>query len=108
VARFHSVSAAANPPVCAATAGKDTVIVGLVCPDAAAVDALAATLPPSSVLSPPARNDKFGLYNMMARDPAGYLVEIQAFLDPTFLKPALMHESLNVYEKHFSTLRSKI
>mmetsp|Transcript_469 Transcript_469/g.1393 ORF Transcript_469/g.1393 Transcript_469/m.1393 type:complete len:148 (-) Transcript_469:115-558(-) len=83
----QGVSAAASPPMCAKDAGRDTVIVGLLCADAEAVDALAAKLDPACIEAAPARNDTFGIYNMMARDPNGYLVEIQAFLDPSFLPP---------------------
>jgi len=85
----QGVSAAANPPRCAAEAG-DTVIVGLICKTAEDVDAYHKRLSQSSigsVLSAPQRNDTFGLYNMMARDPNGYLVEVQSFLKPDFLKP---------------------
>ena len=144
----QGTSAAADPPVCARTAGKDTVIVGIVCPDAATVDTLAARLDPRCVLSKvrwwrsaarptcyplvrihdrlhicnstrrrcpllqrsaqPARNDTFGLYNAMARDPGGYLVEIQAFLNPDFLKPEPLRACVALYEKHFSTLRPRL
>lgn len=30
----------------------------------------------------PARNDDFGIYHCFARDPNGYLIEVQRFLDP--------------------------
>ena len=82
----EGVSAAAKPPCSAATAGRDTAIVGVLCADEHAVDALAAKIDPASVVSAPAKNEQFGIYNMMARDPAGYLVEIQAFLDPAFVR----------------------
>ena len=29
----------------------------------------------------PARNERFGIYNALVRDPDGYLVELQTFLD---------------------------
>ncbi len=31
--------------------------------------------------SPPARNDKFGIYAFLVEDPNGYLIEFQQFLD---------------------------
>lgn len=33
---------------------------------------------------PPAHNARFNIYHLFLRDPAGYLVEIQAFLDPSW------------------------
>lgn len=33
---------------------------------------------------PPAHNHRFNLYHLFLRDPAGYLVEIQVFLEPTW------------------------
>lgn len=85
----QGVSAAANPPRCAAEKG-DTAIVGLVCASAEDVDRYHARLKASrlgKVLSTPTRNDTFGIYNMMARDPNGYLVEVQSFLKPGVLAP---------------------
>mmetsp|Transcript_131 Transcript_131/g.435 ORF Transcript_131/g.435 Transcript_131/m.435 type:complete len:146 (+) Transcript_131:94-531(+) len=85
----QGVSASATPPRCAAEAG-DTAIVGLLCKSTQDVDAYHARIQGAglgSVLSAPQRNDTFGLYNMMARDPNGYLVEVQCFLKPDMLKP---------------------
>ncbi|CAK0831571.1 unnamed protein product [Prorocentrum cordatum] len=85
-------SAASRPPRCAAENG-DTCIVGLLCPSAAQVDALHARLQAAAsrglgaVDAAPARNDAFGIYNAIARDPSGYIVEVMAFLKPDFLKP---------------------
>ena len=31
---------------------------------------------------PPYQNNRFGIRNALLRDPAGYLVEIQQFMDP--------------------------
>ena len=81
----EGVSAAASPPVSARTAGHDTLIVGLLCTNTAEVDALVGRLDPACVITPPTRNDQFGIYNAMARDPAGYLVEIQCFLGAGFV-----------------------
>merc|ERR1712107_783308 len=85
----QGVSSAASPPRCAAYHG-DTAIIGLICKSEADVDAyhwrlLSAGL--GSVEAAPKQSDTFGLYNMMARDPNGYLVEVQAFLKPGVLKP---------------------
>lgn len=33
---------------------------------------------------PPTHNPDFAIYHLFLRDPAGYLVEIQAFLDPAW------------------------
>lgn len=33
---------------------------------------------------PPVQNARFNIYHLFLRDPAGYLVEIQAFLDPSW------------------------
>eukprot|EP00929_Paragymnodinium_shiwhaense_P078537 TRINITY_DN40729_c0_g1_i1.p2 TRINITY_DN40729_c0_g1~~TRINITY_DN40729_c0_g1_i1.p2 ORF type:complete len:147 (+),score=19.48 TRINITY_DN40729_c0_g1_i1:64-504(+) len=86
----QGVSAAANPPRCAAEAG-DTVIVGLVCQSEADVDSYHRRLANAScgckVEAAPKRNEQFGLYNMLARDPNGYLVEVQAFLKPFLTSP---------------------
>lgn len=71
----QGVSAAANPPRCAAEAG-DTAIVGLICGTTEEVDAYHKRLagaPVGKVETSPVRNDTFGLYNFMARGPNGYL-----------------------------------
>ena len=33
---------------------------------------------------PPQKNERFNIYHFFLRDPDGYLVEIQQFLDPTW------------------------
>ena len=60
-----------------------TVIVTLVLADAAAVDARYAELAGSGVLfeKAPALNAAYNIYHCFLRDPSGYLLEIQAFLD---------------------------
>lgn len=35
---------------------------------------------------PPTRNETYNIYHLFLRDPDGYLVEIQTFLDPTWPK----------------------
>lgn len=37
---------------------------------------------------PPAHNPKFNIYHCFLRDPNGYLIEIQTFLDPAWPAPA--------------------
>ncbi len=37
---------------------------------------------------PPTLNEKFNIYHCFVRDPNGYLLEIQTFLDPTWPKSA--------------------
>lgn len=37
----------------------------------------------------PARNDTYGIYHCFVRDPNGYVIEIQRFLDPTWKEPQL-------------------
>ncbi|MGD1995794.1 MAG: VOC family protein [Anaerolineae bacterium] len=36
---------------------------------------------------PPTLNDKYGIYHCLLRDPNGYLIEIQRFLDPAWAAP---------------------
>jgi len=36
---------------------------------------------------PPTLNEKFQIYQCFVRDPNGYLIEIQTFLDPAWPKP---------------------
>ncbi|MCL4266035.1 MAG: VOC family protein [Anaerolineae bacterium] len=38
---------------------------------------------------PPTRNTHFNIYQLFARDPNGYLIEIQTFLDPQWPKPVI-------------------
>jgi hypothetical protein len=35
---------------------------------------------------PPRLNEKFNIYQMFLRDPNGYLIEVQRFLDPQWEK----------------------
>ena len=62
------------------------VILTLISPD---VDAWHARLEARGVTleGPPRRNERFNIYNFFARDPDGYLVEIQRFLDPAWPAP---------------------
>jgi len=36
---------------------------------------------------PPSHNQKFNIYQLFARDPNNYLIEIQTFLDPNWPSP---------------------
>lgn len=38
------------------------------------------------VEKPPAHNEKYNIYHLFLRDPSGYLLEIQTFLDPAWPK----------------------
>lgn len=40
-----------------------------------------------SIERPPVLNTRFNIYHLFLRDPAGYLVEIQAFLDTAWPRP---------------------
>ena len=41
-----------------------------------------------AIVKPPTRNDRFRIYHCFVRDPDGYLVEIQQFLDPAWPSPS--------------------
>jgi len=89
----QGVSAAASPPLGARDAGKDTVIVGLLCESAEDVDEYYRRLANAedvTLESLPAENKAFGIYNFLVRDPAGYLVELQ------------VRTKLNKYPAHLS------
>lgn len=64
------------------------VVLTLVVPGTAEVDAWAAHLQERGagqwIERGPVHNERFNIYHLFLRDPAGYLVEIQAFLDPTW------------------------
>jgi catechol 2,3-dioxygenase-like lactoylglutathione lyase family enzyme len=77
----QGISAATTPPCSAATAGRDTVMLCLLAED---VDGLTARLAARGhpVEQPPRENARFGIYNSLVRDPDGYLIELQTFLDP--------------------------
>lgn len=62
------------------------VIVTLVSDD---VDGWHARLVAAGVTieKPPTLYEKFNIYHLFVRDPNGYLVEIQRFLDPSWPKP---------------------
>ena len=38
----------------------------------------------ATIQAPPAENARFRIYNFFARDPDGYLIEFQRFLDPAW------------------------
>jgi predicted enzyme related to lactoylglutathione lyase len=41
----------------------------------------------AAIEGPPAENTRFNIYNFFARDPDGYLIEVQRFLDPAWPVP---------------------
>jgi len=41
---------------------------------------------------PPARNPTYNIYHCVVRDPNGYLLEIQQFLDPAWAEPGKVSE----------------
>jgi catechol 2,3-dioxygenase-like lactoylglutathione lyase family enzyme len=70
-----------RPPVAASQGTRDQVIVTLVAPD---VDAWYEYLKARGVEleQAPKINPTYGIYHFFLRDPNGYLLEIQRFLDP--------------------------
>lgn len=70
----------------------DAVILTLVVDSSAEVDAwercLRAVGAESFIQKAPALNERFNIYHLFLRDPDGYLVEIQAFLDPAWPRAA--------------------
>lgn len=44
-----------------------------------------------AIEKPPTLYEKFNIYHLFIRDPNGYLVEIQHFLDPSWPKPTPNH-----------------
>lgn len=67
-----------------------SVIVTFVLANAAAVDACHAELAERGVPfeKAPALNAAYNIYHCFLRDPSGYLLEIQAFLDPAWPQAA--------------------
>ncbi len=88
--RIYRVSADAFVGFCdsGATQGKpEGVILTLVSQD---VDGWYARLKERGVSfeKTPAHNPRFNIYHCFLRDPNGYLIEIQSFLDPTWPSPS--------------------
>lgn len=79
----EGVSAAVDPPCSAKTAGRDSVMLCLLTRDVEAVLGRCAALAlPGVTIEQSARaNERFGIYNALLRDPDGYLVELQTFID---------------------------
>ena len=82
--RIYKVAGAAYVGICErshAVVEPKGVIITLVTSD---VDGWHAHLREHSVKidKPPSVNDAYGIYHCFARDPNGYLIEIQRFLDP--------------------------
>lgn len=76
----HGLSAAKRPPCSATQSGRDTVMVCLLSSD---VSAWHRHLVECGRIfdQDPQRNEKFGIFNALLRDPDGYLIEIQQFLE---------------------------
>jgi LmbE family N-acetylglucosaminyl deacetylase/catechol 2,3-dioxygenase-like lactoylglutathione lyase family enzyme len=78
----QGVSAAANPPCSARTAGRDSVMLCILVDDVdGAFDRVIEQVPGCPVVQRPMDNARFGIRNALVRDPDGYLVELQRFLD---------------------------
>lgn len=72
---------AANPPPCdAQTAGRDSVMLCLLTSDVSGWHEKLVKLGHPSVQAPQ-DNPGFGICNALLRDPGGYLIELQQFLD---------------------------
>lgn len=79
----EGVSAAESPPCSARTARRDTVMLCLLTRDVfgAVAQCTARGGPRVRVEQPARENARFGIYNALLRDPDGYIVEVQRFLD---------------------------
>jgi len=78
----QGLSAASTPPCSAKAAGRDTVMLCLLTESVDTVLRRAGALGHSvQVVQEPRINQAFGIYNALLRDPDGYLVELQQFLD---------------------------
>ena len=74
-------SAAANPPRSARQSGADTVMLCLLITDVQETFERIVARGRCTVEQPPRQNALFGIFNALVRDPDGYLVELQCFLD---------------------------
>mmetsp|Transcript_102307 Transcript_102307/g.312914 ORF Transcript_102307/g.312914 Transcript_102307/m.312914 type:complete len:333 (-) Transcript_102307:331-1329(-) len=77
----QGVSAAQVPPCSAAQCGRDCVMLCLVVDDVQHWFERFGTCD-YTCEQPPTINTHFGIHNLLVRDPDGYLVELQQFLDP--------------------------
>ena len=75
----QGVSAAANPPCSASSAGRDTVMLCLLTDGVEKAFERLVTRGGCTVEQPPRENARFGIFNCLLRDPDGYLVELQSF-----------------------------
>jgi len=69
-------------PCTAKSAGRDTVMLCLLTNSVDACAKRAVAGGRARVVQPPQANPRFGIYNALLRDPDGYLVELQQFLEP--------------------------
>ena len=77
----EGVSAAESPPCSARTASRDTVMLCLLTSQVNSCFNRLMARQRCTVVQPPQVNEKFGIFNALVRDPDGYLVELQQFLD---------------------------
>eukprot|EP00658_Telonema_sp_P-2_P031066 TRINITY_DN23329_c0_g1_i1.p1 TRINITY_DN23329_c0_g1~~TRINITY_DN23329_c0_g1_i1.p1 ORF type:complete len:316 (+),score=66.96 TRINITY_DN23329_c0_g1_i1:115-1062(+) len=77
----QGVSAAEVPPCTPTQCGRDTVMLCLLVSDVVGMFGRLSGMG-YKFDQPPAINDRFGIHNALLRDPDGYLVEIQQFIDP--------------------------
>jgi len=88
--RIFQVAGDAFLGVCQARPGRQVeprgVVVTFVCPDTAGVDTWHRRLIANGAEpeGPPERHDDFNVYCFFLRDPNGYLLEVQSFLDPAW------------------------
>ena len=86
--RIYRVSSTAFVGICqrAERGDPDTVLVTLVTDD---VDGCHQELVAAGATceKPPQHNEKYNVYHAFYRDPDGYLIEVQRFLDPAWPQP---------------------
>lgn len=78
----EGISAAQTPPCSAKTAGRDTVMLCLLTDQVDNIHSRLSKMEACEEVQKPQENTKFGIYNSLVRDPDGYLIELQQFLDP--------------------------
>lgn len=95
--RIYRVAAAAFLGFCRQTEAiapeRAGVILTLVVDEQAAVDQWADYLTAlgTTIDKGPLLNERFNIYHLFLRDPDGYLIEIQAFLDPAWPRTEASH-----------------
>lgn len=101
----QGISAAATPPVEARQAGSDTVMLCLLTNDVEAWHTRLVKMGHPSE-QPPLENKAFGICSALMRDPAGYLIELQQFLDEEeHERMLLVRQHPTAHHDHPSTSR---